>query len=291
MKNTILFPFLLFVFSFFDFGKINAQYLEMGMSAGAANYLGDLAPSKVFTSVGDSRFVYGALVRYNCNDWLTMRASFHHGSIIGDDANSNNTENRKKRNLSFQSTIEEFSLMGEINLFGYRPYEKGRSIAPYFFGGLAVFRFNPQAEYEGVWYDLQPLGTEGQGLPGNPAPYALTQVAIPLGAGLKIALSKHLNLGIETGLRKTFTDHLDDVSGTYPDLDLLAETRGPLAAQLSWRSGELNPDANAPLAGNGRGDAADLDWYLFSGVTLSYNFINTGNRGSRNAKKLKCPRF
>jgi hypothetical protein len=33
-------------------------------------------------------------------------------------------------------------------------------------------------------------------------------------------VSKKVGIGLEWGPRKTFTDYLDDVSGTYPDWDI-----------------------------------------------------------------------
>jgi hypothetical protein len=45
-------------------------------------------------------------------------------------------------------------------------------------------------------------------------------VAIPFGIGAKMNVSKKVGIGLEWGPRKTFTDYLDDVSGTYPDVSL-----------------------------------------------------------------------
>ena len=59
--------------------------------------------------------------------------------------------------------------------------------------------------------------TEGQGTTSfqNRKPYSLTQLSIPFGGGVKIGVSDDFNIIIEYGLRKTFTDYIDDVSTTY----------------------------------------------------------------------------
>ena len=54
------------------------------------------------------------------------------------------------------------------------------------------------------------MGTEGQGIDGFGEKYKLTQFAIPMGAGVKIAVTERLNIGLEAGVRKTFTDYIDD---------------------------------------------------------------------------------
>ena len=90
--------------------------------------------------------------------------------------------------------------------------------SPFIFTGVSLFNFNPKAEAsDGQWYTLQELGTEGQGTTSfqNRKPYSLTQLSIPFGGGVKIGVSDDFNIIIEYGLRKTFTDYIDDVSTTY----------------------------------------------------------------------------
>ena len=276
-------------FTFFTLFSIQAQHLEIGVKAGLSNYLGDLTPSTLWVSFGDTRPHFGCFARYNLIDWITIRGGFNYGKIAASDARSVN-EIRKQRNISFRSDIFEIELVTEINILGYQPYRLRKRFSPYVFAGLAFFRFNPQAELNGIWYDLQPLGTEGQGLPGQPSKYHLSQFAIPAGLGLKFALTKNWNIGAEFGMRKTYTDYLDDISSTYPNLDLLGEVNGALASELSWRTDELGLDIPPPGEGRNRGDPEDLDWYIFSGVFVSFNFIGTEHLKSKGKRtKIKCP--
>lgn len=290
IKNLI---FILFFPLYFQ-----AQYLELGGSLGAANYLGDLAPSGLKTSIGQTNWAQGIFVRYNFNDFLGLRFDLTQGVISASDKFSKEGDFRRIRNLSFRSKIYEAAILGEINLIGFQPKGNRKPFSPYIFGGIALFKFNPQAKLNNQWYDLQPLGTEGQGLPEHPEKYALTQFSIPLGAGLKIAMNKNFTIAFECGTRKTYTDYLDDVSSSYPDLENLAITNGELAAQLSWRYDELDVNAVPPSIGNGRGDPDDLDWYIFSKMTISYNFIEGKKKSRKGEKKrkrkrnsIKCPAF
>ncbi len=141
---------------------------------------------------------------------------------------------------------------------------------------------NPQGDLNGTWVALQPLGTEGQGTSNNPhAPYSLFQLCIPFGIGIKTNFSKGLCLGIEWGMRKTFTGYIDDVYGTYANPATLMSSRGvngPIAVALADRS--TNSDKAADT-GTERGNGKD-DWYSFAGLMLSVK-INTHHE--------KCPSY
>ncbi len=278
-----------------SFVPLRSQHLEVGATVGASNYLGDLAPSGLWTSLGEMNFSGGAFVRYNAIEWVTIRAGLNYAKVSASDAKANSStgSSRTLRNLSFRSNVYEFHLTGEINIMGYQPYNLYKPFSPYVFGGIAVFKFNPQTLYEGSWYNLQPLGTEGQGLPDNAGKYKLTEFSIPFGAGVKYAINDTWNIGLEIGMRKLFTDYLDDVSTSYPDLASLEAVNGPIAAELSWRGDEVDADATPPNAGTGRGDVTDKDWYTISGITVSYNFLDNGLVGSRrrSGRKSGCPSF
>ncbi|MDX1906708.1 MAG: DUF6089 family protein [Bacteroidia bacterium] len=176
---------------------------------------------------------------------------------------------RQVRNLHFRSPIYEASgcLVYEIlqdKDFG--TYVGKPHISPYVFAGVAFFRFNPKARYNGVWYDLRDLGTEGQFIPGHtPGPYALTQAAVPFGIGVNIRLASYTGLNMEVGYRTTMTDYLDDVSTVYPDFEQLAEVNGSLATELSERS----PD-NRFKPGEIRGNPNANDGYFFTAISVVY---------------------
>ena len=271
---------------------LNAQHFEVGATIGGSNYLGDLTPSGLWTSLGETHLSVGGFVRYNFLGWFAFRGSVNYGNIAASDSRATDEFFRQQRNLSFRSDIFEVALTAEINILKYLAYNRRRPFSPYIFGGIAVFTHNPKALYEGEWYALQPLGTEGQGLPGYQNKYQLTQFSIPMGFGIKYTHNDNWNLGFEFGMRKTFTDYLDDVSQYYPDLDELAHINGSIAAQLSWRTDEVIPDADPPSRGSPRGDPTDLDWYIFSGIFISYNFFGHHYIETRREKaKVKCAFF
>lgn len=271
---------------------LNAQDSEVGLIFGTSGYSGDLTPNTNWLSTGQKHAALGIYFRKDLNRYTALRGTFTYGKISGDDSKSN-IEGIQARNLSFQSNLLELSFVGEINPLGTN--STGRKLLPYLYGGIAVFHFNPEANYNGQLVELQPLGTEGQGMDGFGNPYKLTQISIPLGAGVRYQITERINLGVDVGVRKTFTDYLDDVSGSYVNYNDLLAGNGSLAAALGNRTGELNPEGNVPVVvptGTQRGNALKDDWYFTAGVTLGYKFsTKTRNYRGRNptGREFGCP--
>ncbi len=238
------------------------------IGGGFMYYNGDLGDkaNKVFTK----SVFFHPYVSVGASYWLTGHLEGTivavHGKVDGADSLSLE-KNNISRNLSFKSDIDELSLRFEIN--SLHRYMKSR-MNVYLFGGVSGFHFNPQANLDGTWYNLQPLGTEGQFIAGGgyEKPYELYQVAVPIGFGIVVQLSRHFRLKTEFCHRILFTDYLDDLSTVYPDLEsLLATPNGELAAQLSSRK----TNGKYPPADSPRGSAKYKDSYTTVGCTLVYN--------------------
>lgn len=280
MKKLIFFFLLLPVFSY-------GQFLEAGIIVGASNYMGDLSNNSSTVYFKQMHPAGGVFARYNLLDQLTIRGGFTYARISGTDANSPN-ESIRRRNLSFRSNILEFALLAEVNIPGFQPYALYRPFSPYLFGGVALTSFNPQAELEGEWIDLQPLGTEGQGMPSFDNPYSKTSLSFPFGLGFKFAITDKLNIGLEAGARFALSDYLDDVGGNYVSYPELQAGNGDLAAALGNRTGEyLGSEPVIVATGTRRGDAQSNDWYFIGGITLSYNFLDNGLVGSRGKSRRR----
>jgi hypothetical protein len=146
-------------------------------------------------------------------------------------------------------------------------------IQTYLFLGVGGFWFNPKAQFENKWYALQPLTTEGQGIKPNTRKYSRVSVCIPVGIGFKSAVSRRWSVGLELGLRKTFTDYIDDVSTTYYDNTAIVAANGALAGYFADPSRgliELPDNIQVTGAGQQRGDAKDDDAYMFAQITFNY---------------------
>ncbi len=233
---------------------------ELGFIFGGMSYMGDLnlVPFK------NTQLAGGLIFRYNVHSRMSLRANLLYGNVKGNDAQSK-IDLIKNRNLNFTSAIYELS--GGIE-FNYFPFEIGHERykgTAYILTEIGVFHMNPMTKYNGESVALQPLGTEGQGTSlSSHKNYGLTQLCIPIGVGARITLGKWACLNLELGLRKTFTDYLDDVhSDTYVDPTVLAVQSGPTAAALSNRS------LDGSRYGK-RGTSTSKDWYLFTGFSITF---------------------
>jgi opacity protein-like surface antigen len=252
-----------------------AQNWEIGVMLGGSNYSGDLTEAPVVLS--ETHPAGGAFLRYNVNKNFALKGNAYYGTISGNDAN-NTTARLVARNLSFRSNVFEVGANAEYNIGGFEVGGRKNRFAPYIFGGLAIFKFDPEGYLDDTkeWVRLQPLGTEGQGTTkyNDRHKYSLTQVSIPIGAGLKWNFSGAWTLGFEAGMRKTFTDYLDDVSTTYVDYGYLEANNGELAARMSNRTGDIPPYTRQEYTDKDqRGNPTNKDWYMFAGVTLSYTLM------------------
>jgi opacity protein-like surface antigen len=262
-----------------------AQRIHVGVFGGLAAYTGDLV-DKIFPKKVTNGAI-GITVNYELSDQFMIRGGFTY-SIVGGADRFSKKEDARLRNLAFETSITEFSAVGEYYLFNI--YDTRWS--PYGFAGLAVFHFNPYA-FNGTTQKifLKPLSTEGQGIAGYPdrKPYKLTQVAIPFGGGVKFAVTDNLRVGVEAGIRKLFTDYLDDVSKNYIDpADLLA-AKGQLAVDMSYRGDEVTGGSTVyPDKIVQRGSPKSKDYYYFTGIHLTYKF-GTGMRSSGGKNRMGCP--
>ncbi len=265
--------FLLFL-SFLCIQSITAQSYDLRGYFGVSYYLGDLAPYSHFLSYAEGHAAVGISAGIKLDKVLTIHGRFTRAYLSGDDKNSAGSD-RQNRNLNFVSPLYEYGLFADINISTLIPHFDKYGINVYLTNGIALFKFNPQAYYDGQLIALQPLGTEGQGVPefNKAKPYGLLQIALITGLGFDFAVNETLNFGLELAPRKTFTDYLDDVSGSYINFDEQLDVQGSLTANLANRTGEKNGGVPKQfITGSQRGDSTDDDWYLLTSIYMSYRF-------------------
>lgn len=258
-----------------------AQKLHLNLFVGTSNYQGDLQDTRL--TFEQSHLAGGIGLSYDLSDHFSVAGALKLGKVSATDKKGRN----KVRNLDFTSGITE----GDIELQYFIFPLLQRSIAPYAFAGVAVYHFDPYThDASGKKYYLKPLSTEGEGFVAGVKPYSLTQLSIPFGAGVKLNLSDNLNVGLEAGFRKLFTDYLDDVSTTYVDEGLLLANRGATAVELAYRGDEVkNGIQTYPPAGTQRGSPSAKDWYYFTGLTLSFR-LGGGNGLGSSKGPWACPK-
>ena len=268
------YSFLLLCSGFFT--TLTAQVgWEAGGWVGVANYFGDLNTDFRLDKIGPAG---GAVARYNFNNRVCLKFSGNYSRLAADDADSDNVF-EQARNLSFRADVLDFSSQFEFNFLPYNHGSRDEFFTPYLALGFNVVNFTPEAELDGVWYELQQLGTEGQ-FSGDE--YSSTVAGFLVGGGMKVDLSYRWSLNFEFMLKTPFTDYLDDVSTVYGDVDEIENLRGPVAAALSDRSILIEGvnDGQIGRPGRQRGDSTKSDTYVNLGVGLVYYF-----------GELRCPEY
>jgi len=267
MKKTLF----LFWFMLIGFHQSQAQFFdaykhagEIGISAGIGHYFGDLNPD-----INISRPKFSAAVHYTkqFNNYIGLNISATYAFLAYADKYSDNIF-QKYRNLSFNSDVWEFSVNGTFNFFRFQPGFEGYEYTPYVGLGVGVFSFDPYAYLGGVKYNLQPIGTEGQGSPlyPNRTPYDKYAFCIPLTLGFKYAITPSFNIFSELRYRFTTTDYLDDVSTTYAT-DAFAP--GSAGALLNDRSYDVGYTIGQK--GKQRGNSLQTDAFATFHVGISFN--------------------
>lgn len=273
------------------------QRFEFSLGIGASNFLGELGgANQIGTNYfkdlewSQTRLAFAAGLRYKLSNYFALNSHLTYGRVSGND-NLTTEPFRSFRNLNFFSDIYELNVNFEgafqQEQIGHR-YRlrrvkgvRGYELYTYGFAGLGVFYYDPKTEYNGSVVRLRPLHTEGQGEVPTRKVYSSFGVCIPVGIGFKYTIDRYWGLGLELGIRKTFTDYIDDASTTY---FYDKTTDNSLSAQLGNRSDYFSVPAGDPYnvigsteVGQQRGDPRDKDSYMFA--VFSVNYKLTRGRG------------
>jgi outer membrane scaffolding protein for murein synthesis (MipA/OmpV family) len=190
--------------------------------------LGGLAPSYQFRNNRPAATVF---YRRDISAPVTLRGALMGGLLRADDANVKGVNGgiaplSAARQANMKGSLFEVSGALEYNFFDFHDRKEKVHLTPYVVIGLAAFYANTITQSTAA-------GSEGFNKKGS-----MLGLAIPAGFGIKWAMSRHWNLGIEAGARKAFTDELDHAS-----------TQTPILV-----------------------NSHDQDWYFYNGVSISYTF-------------------
>ncbi|UTW64365.1 outer membrane beta-barrel protein [bacterium SCSIO 12741] len=218
---------------------------------------------------------------YHLRQDMSVLASFSYCFLHANDKYAGN-EARRYRNFDINTHVYELGIMYRYYFvkekFGHAFRLRGArssflsNISAYAGVGIAGFYFNPTGRgSDGKYHSLQPLGTEGQGIAGNPEKYSRFSFAIPAALGMKYALNTQINVGLELNYRFIFIDYLDDVSTNYYDNDAILSENGEMAAYLADPSSGEYPTWTHP--GEKRGSPDNNDAFFTTMITFSYKIL------------------
>lgn len=236
---------------------------RVSIGAGTANYYGDLIKNDFgFTQPS---FAFSTGLSYAITNNIAARLDVGIQKLKGSDSKKGGAY--PGRNLSFKSTVFDFSISGEYTIFNM---EKSK-VSPFISAGVGVMLFNPYTyDASGIRQSLPELGTEGQGLAGYPGFYNTAALEFPLGIGVKYRLNNNATVGLEFNYRITRTDYLDDVSRVgYPDKALL-DARNPVTSNFTWRSNEVGGGAYPKSTTLPRGNPDNNDGFFTTQLKLAF---------------------
>jgi hypothetical protein len=283
MKKTVFVGLLLAVLipevsgqSFFAMRRQRSLILTGGV--GTSTYFGELAnEGQIFNGTPN---VHAGL-QYYLSRKIAIRGEAAWFQLSGTDSKATPESGRQNRNLSFFENNFEISAVAVFNLFPQgRSFYQRPDFNIYGFGGIGLLYFNPKTDYQGQTIALAPLQTEL-------VSYSRVTPVIPVGLGMRFKLGPFMNLSVEGGFRKTFTDYLDDVSTVHHDA---SKFTNPMSYALSDRGPEIGL---APAKeGSVRGNPSKDDAYMLYSVKFEYylpvNFFQGNNQKKTFKNKRKA---
>ncbi len=229
--------------------------------------------------------------KYRLADRLAGKFSFTYSKVAADDANASNAA-RRSRNLNFRSDLTEFGIGGEYYFLREKEiprYSGGegsfwKKWSGYISIELALLHFNPMGQYQGQWYELQPLCTEGQGtgveflardggteyVVAASDKYKLTAVSIPVGLGFKYQVTREVSVGLELLQHFTTTDYIDDCSSYYFNYDAQGLTP---PSEMTKIFADRRSTLSSAETGGKRGNSGYNDTYFTMMFTMHYRIL------------------
>jgi len=295
-KLVLLLSIIFFITNFITAQRWKSERYSVVGGIGMTHFMGDLGGGSKdaahFFGVRDLDFVatrplVTANFRMRIIQDLAAKVGFTWGILAAKDAASG-ALSRELRNLSFTSNILQLQLHTEYYFirekdnprYSFSSLRSMRNFSAYVFAGGSVMYFNPKAKLDGTKYELQPLGTEGQGIDGNPAPYSKIAFGLPIGLGAKYKLTRKIAIGLEISNTYTTSDYIDDAHDQYYDNEAIAANYGDIAAELADRHIDADGNDEVPYESGKtmRGNPKYNDAYIFTTVTLTYK-LKRGNSG------------
>jgi len=203
------------------FAQRKAKIIQnIGVFSGASYYFGDINPEKMFYDFSPA---FGGFYNFWINNRYAVRANFYYGGLKSSGQDFDYLF-LPLRNASFSESLLDMAIQFEFNFLPYGYDPRKRLFTPYVAGGAGfVFVF------------------------GNSQ--IATQFVLPVNLGIKVNVSKKVDVGAEWGFRKTFNDNLDEWS---PDNN-------------EYSNFILPPDVKSFSHNN--------DWYSFVGIFASFKIF------------------
>ncbi|SFB31358.1 OmpA family protein [Algoriphagus aquimarinus] len=271
--------------------QLHGYKWRFGASAGTTNYLGDVRPFKVdnfqnFTKYYKRYKTYSDQLSYqvsieyalgNSVGLMLTGGSYQFGSadrFIQNDGTLLTESPTFDRALNFQTDVYDAGLSFVIKPDNNWLLSGKSFFAPYITVGAGVQSFKihgdlldsngNQYDYtntslipDGVFEtDLSSLGTE------RSDGYKTTTFYANLGLGVRFRITKSIELFAQSDFKRTNTDYLDDVSGTYRN------SYDNAFQEYAAKPGTNQVTSDDPYRGMENGNP---DWYIYHGMGIKFS--------------------
>lgn len=209
LKKSVLTAIIILCTIPFLHAQIDLSKYEIGLSGGVFVYQGDLTPQRL-GSYKTLKPQFALHVYRILSPSFSVRLNLNRGKLYGNDAVYDNPAWRQQRNFNFTTPVTELSLQGVWNILQAR----APRFSPYLFAGAGISFLKIKRD----WSNLDPAlfgeGSDAQTGLVTDAAKTLPNVipVVPVGAGVRYALSDRFSLTGETSYRLSFTDYMDGFS-------------------------------------------------------------------------------
>lgn len=182
-----------------------SKFWEGGALLGISKMGGDLGDPQI-QSTSDLNLAYGFMARRYFHTNMAFRLNLLHSRLSASD---DDQPDLSQRGFSTQTPVTEFSIDFELDILGHRRNKNKDSrfnISPYVLLGMGFAFTNPKTTFGDA------DGENGDILLDEITAFSSTRFALPIGAGLRINVSRRMAFAVEVSSRATFSDYLDGVS-------------------------------------------------------------------------------
>lgn len=209
-KTTLVTAFILVIVHASSIAQFSTSKFEIGLNGGILAYQGDLSRS----AAGDYKSLkpaVGVYVSKVLDPYFSLRANLLVGKVAADETKYTTPFWKQHRGFKFTSSVAELSSVIVFNPFGENTADNIRRLTPYVFAGLGLSLLNIKRDWSNLdktFYDEKSSVQLGLGLDTVHSLPKLIPV-LPVGAGLRFAISPQFSLNTEATYRFTATDYLD----------------------------------------------------------------------------------
>lgn len=195
---------VLFMVAFLAVEALGQQSVDIGIMGGAGTYFGDMTKMEMNKSINPA---YGGFLRFNFNPRYALRFNVINGTMGAQGE-------FESKPWDFNKNVLDISLHFEFNYLKYIVGNRETHWSTYLFGGLGMQTYTYKRDDARLSGIVDPSYFANADFSGS-----VISPTIPFGLGFKYNLSRRWGIALEGGLRKSFSDKLDDLDDPLSYLD------------------------------------------------------------------------